>query len=152
MLMMKIIISQIYFSDILGFDLANSGFIAAIPYITLAIILFIAGFFADWLQVRKILTTSQVRRYFNCTALISQTIFLILAAYVKNTTAIIVCITFGAALGALSICGFGVNHLDIAPQYASVLMGISNTVATIPGMVSPLIAGFIVTDQEVNFC
>jgi MFS transporter, ACS family, solute carrier family 17 (sodium-dependent inorganic phosphate cotransporter), other len=40
-----------------------------------------------------------------------------------------------------------VNHLDIAPQYASILMGISNTVATIPGIISPLIAGFIVTEQ-----
>lgn len=49
--------------------------------------------------------------------------------------------------GALSICGYGVNHLDIAPQYASVLMGLSNTVATIPGIISPLIAGFIVTEQ-----
>jgi MFS transporter, ACS family, solute carrier family 17 (sodium-dependent inorganic phosphate cotransporter), other len=138
--------------DNLGFDLANSGFIAAIPYLTLGIILFVVGYLADWFQERKILTTSQVRRYFNCTAFVSQTIFLMTAAYQTNTTAIIVCITFGAALGALSICGYGVNHLDIAPQYASVLMGISNTVATIPGMVSPLIAGFIVTDQEVNFC
>lgn len=28
---------------------------------------------------------------------------------------------------------FRVNHLDIAPQHASVTMGISNTFATIPG-------------------
>lgn len=72
-----------------------------------------------------------------------------LAAYQHNRVLIIVCITLGAALGALSICGYGVNHLDIAPQYASITMGLSNTVATIPGIISPLIAGFIVTDQKV---
>lgn len=40
---------------------------------------------------------------------------------------------------------FSVNHLDVAPQHASVLMGISNTFATIPGIVSPIITGYIVT-------
>lgn len=38
-----------------------------------------------------------------------------------------------------------VNHLDVAPQHASVLMGFSNTFATIPGIVSPIISGYIVT-------
>lgn len=40
-----------------------------------------------------------------------------------------------------------VNHLDIAPQHASVLMGIGNTFATIPGIVSPLLTGYIVGDS-----
>lgn len=136
--------------DNLEFDLAKSGFIAAIPYLTLGIILFFVGYLADRVQETGFLTTTQVRKYFNCTAFISQTVFMMLAAYQHDRVLIIVFITFGAALGALSICGYGVNHLDIAPQYASITMGISNTVATIPGIVSPLIAGFIVTDQKVN--
>lgn len=40
-----------------------------------------------------------------------------------------------------------VNHLDIAPQHASVLMGLSNTFATLPGILSPLISGYIVTEK-----
>jgi hypothetical protein len=39
---------------------------------------------------------------------------------------------------------YSVNHLDIAPQFASILMGLSNTVATLPGMVSPLLTGHLV--------
>ena len=38
---------------------------------------------------------------------------------------------------------FAANHLDIAPRYAGILMGISNTVATIPGIVGVAAAGFI---------
>lgn len=136
--------------DNLNFDLANSGFVAAIPYLTLGIILFFVGYLADRVQEKGYLTTTQVRKYFNCAAFVSQTVFMMLAAYQKDRVLIIVFITFGAALGALSICGYGVNHLDVAPQYASILMGLSNTVATIPGIVSPLIAGFIVTDQTVS--
>lgn len=45
-----------------------------------------------------------------------------------------------------------VNHLDIAPQFASVIMGISNTIATLPGMVSPAITGFIVQNKVSRVC
>ena len=41
----------------------------------------------------------------------------------------------------LVAAGFNVNHLDIAPRYASILMGISNGVGTLSGMVCPLIVG-----------
>lgn len=44
-------------------------------------------------------------------------------------------------------CLLSVNHLDIAPQHASVLMGLSNTVATLPGIISPSLAGAIVSDK-----
>jgi ACS family sodium-dependent inorganic phosphate cotransporter len=34
--------------------------------------------------------------------------------------------------------------LDIGPRYAGVLMGITNTIGTIPGILAPAITGFIV--------
>lgn len=47
--------------------------------------------------------------------------------------------------------GFNVNHLDIAPRYASILMGISNGVGTLSGMVCPLIVGAM-TKNKVSPC
>jgi hypothetical protein len=44
---------------------------------------------------------------------------------------------------------FSVNHLDIAPQYASLIMGLSNTVATLPGIVSPALTGYIVQNKVI---
>jgi len=40
-----------------------------------------------------------------------------------------------AALGAAGVArgGFSVNHMDIAPQYAGVFMGLSNTAGTLAG-------------------
>lgn len=49
----------------------------------------------------------------------------------------------------LSLAGFNVNHLDIAPRYASILMGISNGVGTLSGMVCPIIVGAM-TKNKVN--
>lgn len=44
-----------------------------------------------------------------------------------------------------------VNHLDIAPPYASILMGISNTFATLPGMFSPVVTGHLVQHKVTFF-
>lgn len=33
------------------------------------------------------------------------------------------------------------NHNDFAPKYSGVLFGITNTFATIPGMIAPIVAG-----------
>jgi len=35
--------------------------------------------------------------------------------------------------------GFNVNHLDIAPRYASILMGMSNGIGTIAGLICPIV-------------
>jgi len=131
----------------LGFDLSNSGFIAAVPYVSLIIFLPFTGYIADWVQKIDFLSTTQVRKYSNCTAFLVQMSCMLLAAYIRNRVLVIVFITIGSTFGSLAICGCAVNHLDIAPQYASILLGFTNTVAAIPGIVSPLIAGFIVTEQ-----
>jgi ACS family sodium-dependent inorganic phosphate cotransporter len=96
----------------------------------MGILLAFSGYLADMLQEKKILTTGQVRRYFNCTAFLAQTVFMLLAAFLLHPTTSMVCITIAVGIGAFAWSGFAVNHLDIAPQYASILMGIGNTFAT----------------------
>lgn len=41
----------------------KSGFISAIPYLTMGILLGVAGYLADWTQVKGWLTTTQVRQF-----------------------------------------------------------------------------------------
>lgn len=40
-------------------------------------------------------------------------------------------------------CGFLSNHIDIAPNFAGTLIALTNTVATIPGIVVPLFVGYL---------
>lgn len=143
-------ISTKIFSDNLDFDLASSCCIAAISYMALGTILLFTGYVVDWLQMKGILATTQVRKNFNCNAFLPQTCFMMLAVYQQNRVLVIIFIPFGASLGALETCGYCVNHLDIASQYASILIGLSNTVGTIPGIFSLLIVAFIVTDLTVS--
>jgi ACS family sodium-dependent inorganic phosphate cotransporter len=55
---------------------------------------------------------------------------------------LLMCGALGA--GAFTWSGFVPNHLDIAPRYADVLMGITNTAGTIPGIIGVAITGWLV--------
>ena len=39
------------------------------------------------------------------------------------------------------------NHLDIAPRYASILMGMSNGIGTIAGMMCPIVTESLTTHR-----
>ena len=56
-------------------------------------------------------------------------------------------ITLSNALGAFSIGGFATNHLDIAPNQAGLLMGVTNTLAAVSSGASVFVSGWI---QDVS--
>lgn len=136
-----------FLKDTLKLNVNDSGLVSALPYLALSLMLIPSGFLADWSQKQGYLTTTQVRRYFNCGAFLAQAIFMLVAAYAAHPIYSIVALVAAIGSGAFTVSGFCVNHLDIAPQYAGILFGISNTVGSVPGIVSPLLTGYIVQSQ-----
>ena len=67
-----------------------------------------------------------------------------------DTTLAVVLFSLALGMSALNTSSYNVNHLDIAPRYAGVLMGITNSAATIPGMVGPYVVGYL-TNNEVSY-
>ena len=78
---------------------------------------------------------------------IFQSMFMLLTALIMQRGTSTVFLSLALGLGGLTWAGFGVNHLDVAPKYAAILMGISNTVGTIPGILSPALTGAIIKDR-----
>lgn len=76
-----------------------------------------------------------------------QAIFMILASFVSSSYGIIACIIISVTIGCFASAGFFVNYLDIAPRHASILMGMGHTIATIPGILSPNLTGWIVKNK-----
>ena len=134
-----------FLKDVLNFDIAKLGFVAAIPYLAMALTLYVAGYLADWVQIKEYLTTQQTRKYFNCGAFLVQTICMMSVTHFLNPTISVIFITIGVGSAAFAYTSFYVNYLDIAPQFAGVLMGICNSFSVVAGIVSPIITGYIVT-------
>lgn len=53
----------------------------------------------------------------------------------------------GVACSGFAISGYNVNHLDIAPRYASILMGLSNGIGTIAGFIVPIVINYMTEDK-----
>ena len=88
---------------------------------------------------------------FTCSAFIGQTVFMLATAFTFSPSVAVAFLTLAVGFGGFAWAGFSVNHLDIAPKYASLLMGLSNTFATIPGIISPGLTGIIVQDKVSNY-
>lgn len=127
-----------YFKEALGFNLGNFGFAAALPHLTMSIIVPFGGIIADYLRNNHMSTTN-VRKVMNCGGFGLEAIFLLFVAYAKDPYVAIGFLTVAVGFSGFAISGFNVNHLDIAPRYASILMGMSNGFGTFAGMLCPVV-------------
>lgn len=105
----------------------------------MTIVVAMGGVFADHLRKKGTLTTTQVRKLFNCGGFGMEATFFLVVAFSKSYSEAIVALTIGVAFSGFAISGFNVNHLDIAPKYASILMGLSNGIGTIAGCICPFV-------------
>ncbi|XP_044011880.1 sialin-like [Aphidius gifuensis] len=137
-----------FMKDVLHFKIEKTGFVSALPYLGMTIIVIFSGHLADILRSKKYLTTTQVRKIFTCGAFIGQSIFIVLSGFLSSSFQVIFCITSAISIGGFAWSGFSVNFLDIAPKHASVLLGISTTISMTPGVISPILTGFIVEDKS----
>ncbi|XP_046392975.1 vesicular glutamate transporter 1-like isoform X2 [Ischnura elegans] len=137
-----------YLTDVLGLDLKSVGFLSAMPYLLMGFVVQFGGLIADYLIFKKRFSKTQIRKICTCGAFVFQAVFLLLASKARSPPLVITLLTFAVGIGGFAWAGFSVNHLDLAPQYASILMGISNTMATLPGMISPSLTGYLVQHKS----
>lgn len=122
-----------YMELVLGFEIQVGGYLSAIPFLFQMIFVVFTAWLADSLIMRQKLTTTQVRKYFNNSALLIQALFLLIASFIYNPIIVVSLVALAVGASALAMPGFLSNSLDIAPQFSSIVLGISNTFATIPG-------------------
>ncbi|MFZ1742268.1 MAG: ACS family MFS transporter [Pontixanthobacter sp.] len=126
----------------LGVDYASVGLFAMMPHIALFLFINISGVVADKL-IGGGMTITRVRKLMMIIGFGSSITALLIVGQATSAVAAIAIMTAGSALGAFAVSGFFVNHMDIAPEHAGTLMGITNTAGTIPGIVGVLVSGWI---------
>ncbi|MBN3300539.1 VGLU1 protein, partial [Amia calva] len=137
-----LLISQpAYFEEVFGFEISKVGLVSALPHLVMTIIVPIGGQVADYLRTRSIMSTTNVRKMMNCGGFGMEATLLLVVGFSHTKGVAISFLVLAVGFSGFAISGFNVNHLDIAPRYASILMGISNGVGTLSGMVCPLIVG-----------
>jgi hypothetical protein len=64
-----------------------------------------------------------------------------------DSTAAVALLTLAVGVNSAAYLGFQLNHIDLSPNYAGTMMGITNCLANIMSIVAPLLVGFIVTNE-----
>ena len=64
----------------------------------------------------------------------------------KDRTTVLVLLTVAVGVNGASYVGFNINHIDLSPNHAGSMMGITNGIANIFSILGPLVVSFVVTD------
>ena len=122
---------------------SSAGLLALLPHLAAFIVSNSGGFVADRLLLPRVGLT-RTRKLMQLAAQLGPcaafTTFAINPAPGAAITSVLS--TVAIACGALMQSGCWANVLDVAPAHAGVLLGISNTIATFPGVICNLAAGY----------
>ncbi|XP_051174429.1 uncharacterized protein LOC127290082 [Leptopilina boulardi] len=115
----------------------------ALPYIVNSLVGIVAGYGADNL-IQKRWQILSVRRLMTNIGLIGPGAFLLAFCTVDNLLLAVIFISISMGLCACNSSGHLSNHAEVAPNHAGITFAISNTIATIPGILcGPLTAELV---------
>lgn len=131
-----------YINKGLGVDFASVGIFTMIPSLFSFLALNAGGWIADY-QIRRGTNKTRVRKVMQSVGFGGFAAVLAVVGYVESIPLAIALMSLGNVFGGAMSGGFGVNHLDIAPRGAGVIMGLSNTAGTLPGIIGVYVSGLI---------
>mmetsp|Transcript_7869 Transcript_7869/g.20142 ORF Transcript_7869/g.20142 Transcript_7869/m.20142 type:complete len:440 (+) Transcript_7869:222-1541(+) len=133
-----------YFENVVRSKLTNLGWAKVMPYICMFLAANVAGVLGERMVLKMNVDTKTTRAIINATGLglAAMTLhFLMPCANTKNMGVFATTLTL--ALLGFSRGGWAVNHMDIAPEYAGVIMAISNTAGTVAGIIGVSFTGYL---------
>ncbi|MEW5300400.1 MAG: hypothetical protein WDW36_003333 [Sanguina aurantia] len=154
-----------YFELALGLNVEKSSFLTLIPYVAMVCMTPLVGPVADGL-VKKGMSLTRVRKICQGIAFVGPALCMLACATLSPAGAapgaspaavaaaqaaaasapvpvLVLLLSLAFALGAWSRAGLYCNHQDLSPQYASALLGITNTAGALPGVLGVTAAGLL---------
>ncbi|XP_039291932.1 sialin [Nilaparvata lugens] len=137
-----------YINSVLGFNIKSNGSLSALPYLGNFILTLSFSWLADILYKKGIMSISTGRKMWNSIGLWgASSALLALGLFDHSVTSAVTLLILAVALNSGTFIGFLVNHVDLAPNFAGVLMGITNGFSNVASILGPIIAGIILTDE-----
>ena len=130
-----------YFHEHLGLSVQQSGWYSALPWLANFLALLSGGAVADGAIARGARPLG-VRRALAATGLAGAALCLLSLPGASSAQVALTIACAAAALTGLACAGFTAVPLDITPRHAPMLIGFSNTLATIPGIIAVALTGW----------
>ena len=133
-----------------GFSYYYRVLCACLPQIALVLVAHIAGFISDGLVRSDRLTITVVRKIFTCLGFSIEGLCFLCLDLVTEPTASLVLLTIGIGASGLTTSGWQINHLDLAPRFCGLLVGMSGTCGALASLICLLVADLVPADLSAN--
>ncbi|XP_031765380.1 putative inorganic phosphate cotransporter [Galleria mellonella] len=140
-----------YFSDVLKFNIKETGLMSALPYIAMYVCSFIFASICDLCIRKKWHSIGNGRKIYTTLSSSVPAVFIILASYsgCNRLEAVILFIASMAFMGGF-YSSVKINAMDIAPNYAGTCSAFVNGIAAISGIITPYLVGLLTPDQTIE--
>ncbi|XP_030023987.2 putative inorganic phosphate cotransporter [Manduca sexta] len=139
-----------YLERAMHISLRNSALLSALPYFGMWVGSVVSSTVCEKIYNRGLLSVTSCRKIFNSLAMFGAGAGLILLAYLgpdhKN-------IAIATLIGVLTMCGFTsagfmVNHLDLSPHFAGVMLSLTNFAGSIGAVLTPVATSLILRNDS----
>jgi len=132
-----------YFHDAIGLSIANAGLYAAAPSLVSFVSFNVVAYVADRALARGSGRLA-VRRAQVLIGAAGAGVLLLSLRQVHSADLALAMLCAASGFMAFVSSGFSANVLDVAPRHAALLMAMSNTIATLPGLIGVAATGWLV--------
>ncbi|CAG7834263.1 unnamed protein product [Allacma fusca] len=137
-----------YMKTVLHFNIKTNSWLSALPYLISWGFSNMLTQVADHLISSKRFTIVTVRKACETIGHLGSAITLVAASYAGVSKSLTVSLLIiGIAINGATYGGYGVNHVDIAPNHAGVLLGVTSTIANVCGIAAPYVASVFINEQ-----
>ncbi|KAH8333412.1 hypothetical protein KR074_007908, partial [Drosophila pseudoananassae] len=138
-----------YFRLIHHWNIRATGFLSGLPHLMRMLFAYVFSMFADYLLRTDRLSRTNVRKLatFTCCG-VKGLIVLALAYFGYNATAAIVLVTVATMFHGAVSSGPLASMVDLSPNYAGIVLGVSGMIGGMPGFISPWIVGQLTNDNQ----
>lgn len=103
---------------------------------------------SDYLINRGYISTRTGRKLFNSLGLWIPAIALVILPYMSQSEWAVFLLTIAVGFNGATYVGYMVNHMDLSPNFAGTLMGLTNSIANIMSVLGPLSVGHILSNNN----
>ena len=132
-----------YFEHVVKVQLTGLGLFKAFPYLAMFAASNFGGFAGEYMVLTLQVSTKWTRTLINTCGLGLSAVTIYLMAEASTKAEGLFLVTTSLSFLGFARGGFAVNHMDIAPEYAGVIMGISNTAGTVAGIIGVAFTGHL---------
>ncbi|XP_065719835.2 putative inorganic phosphate cotransporter [Drosophila suzukii] len=139
-----------YIHGVFHYSIAVNALLSALPFVVMLMSSYGFIFLAEYLTRYRDIPLPILRKTINSFATWTPAVALVSLSYVsdQNVVGSMCCLVAATAAISGQAIGSSLNHVDLSPNFAGLLFGISNTLMSAAGVISPIFIGLTVTNES----